>query len=71
MLTPEMVGLRSTTCHGKAPVRARGPLEAPLDNAISAWCSCGASGALALSLSAEEGRCLPLVVWQESWPDFR
>ena len=45
-------------------LRARGSLEAPLDNAIGAWCLHGASGALSLSLSlsAEEGRCLPLAV---------
>ena len=26
---------------------------------------------LSLSLSMEEGICLPLEVWQESWPNFR
>ena len=31
----------------------------------------GVLGALSLSLSVERGICLPLEVWQESWPNFK
>ena len=47
--------------------RARGPLEALLND-----CVCVVRAMLQVpSLSMEEGICLPLEVWQESWPNFK
>ena len=54
--------------------RARGPLEAP---SLEWWgmVFCVAwftrSFGCSLSLLMKEGRCLSLVVWQDSWPNFK
>ena len=37
---------------------------------IDSWCGLHGDPS-ALSLSVEEGICLPLAVWQESWPNFK
>ena len=50
-------------------LRAQGSLEAPLDNDVVRAVLRVLS--LSLSLSVEEGICLPLEVWRESWPNFR
>ena len=44
-----------------------GALEAPLDNGVVR----AVLRVLSLSLSVEEGICLPLEVWRESWPNFK
>ena len=45
---------------------ARGPLEAPLDD-----CAVVYAKLQVLSFSMKECICLPLEVWQESWPNFK
>ena len=62
------LGLHSTTRYGDAPTRA-GPVGGTSRLV-------GALGVIraelwVLSLSMEEGICLPLAVWQESWPNFK
>ena len=65
---PPSLDLRSTTRRGNAPALG-GPLEAPISIDWCVWftrcfeCS--------LSLLVEEGICLPLEVWQDSWPNFK
>ena len=65
---PPLSGLRSTTRWGDALALA-GLVEGPsrLVDALGVV----HVELRVLSLSVEEGICLPLTVWQESWPNFK
>ena len=67
---PPLSGLRSTTCHSDAPRARAGPLKAPLDDCVGIVVCVVRTELRVLSLSVE-GICLPLEVWQESWPNFK
>ena len=70
MLGPQMIGKNCRRAFVRPPTMAtllhtQDPLEALLNDhvvCIELW---------VLSLLVEEGICLPLEVWQESWPNFR
>ena len=65
---PPLSGLRSTTCWGDA-LALVGLVEGP-SRLVDALDVVHAELRV-LSLSVEEGICLPLTVRQESWPNFR
>ena len=60
--------LRSTTSRGDAPTHAR-PIGGPSRLILGVVCT--EIQVLSLSLSVEEGICLSLAVWQESWLNFK
>ena len=63
-------GLRSPPTMAMLPAHARGLLEAPLDDCVRVVVCVVHAGLRVLSLLVK-GICLPLEVWQESWPNFK
>ena len=65
---PPSSGLHLTTCYGDAPMHV-GPVGGP--SRLVGVLGVVRAELRVLSLSVEEGICLPLAIWQESWPNLK